>query len=345
MKDSRSTSLDIAYRAGVSQSTVSRALRDSPLVSLETREKIKAIALELNYKVDKAASNLRAKSSRTLALLIRDDPTTDESHINPFFLSMLGSITRATALRGYDLLVTFQQQSEDWHRDFEDSHRADGLILLGYGVYDSYVERLKHLQAAGAHFISWGAVHNNHPGCSIGCDNEKGGYLAGQHLLSLGRKRIAFVGDTSGNSPEFSERYRGFCRALREAGIAHAPELLIAAETIESLGYEAVQILMAKNIPFDGVFAASDLIAIGALRALQKRGVTVGRDISVVGFDDIQSAAYITPSLTTIRQDTNVAGEMLVENLLSIVGGDDVSSTLLQPKLIVRESCGAQLDS
>ncbi|MDN3641062.1 LacI family DNA-binding transcriptional regulator [Simiduia curdlanivorans] len=341
MKDSRPTSLDIAYRAGVSQSTVSRALRDSPLVSLETREKIKAIARELNYKVDKAASNLRAKSSRTLALLIREDPTTDESHINPFFLSMLGAITRATAVRGYDLLVTFQQQSEDWHRDFEDSHRADGLILLGYGVYDSYVERLKNLQEDGAHFICWGAVHNDQPGCSIGCNNEEGGYLAGRHLVSLGRKRIAFFGDVSANSPEFSARYRGFCRALAEANIDHAAELLIAAETIETFGFEAVQRLVADNIPFDAIFAASDLIAIGALRALQKSGVKVGTDVSVVGFDDIQSAAYITPSLTTVRQDTNVAGEMLVENLLSIVAGEQVESTLLQPKLIVRESCGS----
>lgn len=341
MKDSRPTSLDIAYRAGVSQSTVSRALRDSPLVSLETREKIKAIARELNYKVDKAASNLRAKSSRTLALLIREDPTTDESHINPFFLSMLGSITRATAARGYDLLVNFQQQSDDWHRDFEDSHRADGLILLGYGVYDSYVERLRHLLEEGAHFISWGAVHANQPGCSIGCDNEAGGYLAGQHLLAMGKRRIAFVGDTSDNSPEFSGRYRGFCKALQEHGISHSPELLVAAETIETLGYEAVENLLQRNVTFDAIFAASDLIAIGAIRALQKRGIAVGSAVSIVGFDDIQSAAYITPSLTTIRQDTNLAGEMLVENLLRIVAGEDVSSTLLEPKLIVRESCGA----
>lgn len=341
MKDHKPTSIDIAYRAGVSQSTVSRALRDSPLVSLETRDKIKAIARELNYKVDKAASNLRAKSSRTLALLIREDPTTDESHINPFFLSMLGAITRATAARGYDLLVTFQQQSEDWHRDFEDSHRADGLILLGYGDYDSYTSRLRHLQEEGAHFISWGAVRDNQPGVSIGCDNEEGGYLAGQHLIQLGRKRIAFVGDTSDNSPEFSARYAGFCKALGDAGMTHPPELLVAAETIESLGYQAVESLLDNGIAFDAVFAASDLIAIGALRALQKRGIKVGAGVSVVGFDDIQSAAYLTPSLTTVRQDTNLAGQMLVENLLGIVAGDVVESTLLPPRLIVRESCGA----
>ena len=138
VKDSikgKATSFDIAYQAGVSQSTVSRALRDSHLVNLETRNRIKAIAKELNYKVDKNASNLRSQQSTTIALLLFEDPTSDDSQINPFFLSMLGSITRACSLRGYDLLVSFQQLSDDWHADYADCHKADGIILLGYGDY------------------------------------------------------------------------------------------------------------------------------------------------------------------------------------------------------------------
>ena len=131
----KATSLDIAHLAGVSQPTVSRALRGSPSVNEETRRRILAIARELNYKVDKNASNLRCQQSGTLALLFFEDPTQDDSLINPFFHSMLGSITRACALRGYDLLVSFQQLSADWHADVEDSHKADGLILLGYGDY------------------------------------------------------------------------------------------------------------------------------------------------------------------------------------------------------------------
>jgi DNA-binding LacI/PurR family transcriptional regulator len=139
MKD-KATSFDIAYLAGVSQSTVSRALRDSPQVNKETREKVQAIARQLNYKVDKNASNLRKQRSSTLALLLFEDPTTDESLINPFFLSMLGSITRACARNGQDLLVSFQQLSDDWHADYEDSKKADGIILLGYGDYVDYEE-------------------------------------------------------------------------------------------------------------------------------------------------------------------------------------------------------------
>ena len=112
------TSFDIAFLAGVSQPTVSRALRGSPVVSLETRKRIEEIARQLNYRVDKNASNLRSQHSNTLALLLFEDPTADNSQINPFFLSMLGSITRASASRGYDLLISFQQLSRDWTQDY-----------------------------------------------------------------------------------------------------------------------------------------------------------------------------------------------------------------------------------
>ena len=169
----KATSFDIAYRAGVSQSTVSRALRGSPLVSLDTRKKIQAIAKELNYKVDKNASNLRRQHSVTLALLLFEDPSPDDSLINPFFLSMLGSLTRACARQGYDLLVSFQQLSEDWHAEYQDSHKADGLILLGYGDYVEAREKLQHLVEQGTHFVRWGAVVDGQPDISIGCEDRK----------------------------------------------------------------------------------------------------------------------------------------------------------------------------
>src|ERR671912_1945791 len=112
------TSIDIAYLAGVSQPTVSRALRGSPMVSEKTRRRIESIAQQLNYRVDKNASNLRSQHSNTLALLLFEDPTPDDSQINPFFLSMLGSITRASARQGYDLLISFQQLSSDFCQDY-----------------------------------------------------------------------------------------------------------------------------------------------------------------------------------------------------------------------------------
>ena len=340
MKEDKPTSFDIAYRAGVSQSTVSRALRNSPLVSEQTREKVQLIAKELNYKVDINARNLRSQHSKTIALLLCEDPSSGESMINPFFLSMLGSITRATARHGYDLLISFQQSSEDWQADYEDSHRADGIIFLGYGDYLTYIERISQLAEDGAHFITWGPVMADQPGYFIGCDNRDGAYLVTRHLLALGRKRIAFLGGASEHCPEFNERYQGYEKALKEVGIALDPLLQLDAETSEEAGYQAVQQLDKRNIDYDAIFGASDLIAIGAIKALKEQGIKVPQGVAVVGFDDIPIASYMNPPLTTVQQDTKLAGELLVEYLLELVGGGVIESRLLPAKLMVRGSCG-----
>lgn len=335
------TSIDIAYLAGVSQPTVSRALRGSPMVSEETRRRIETIAQQLNYKVDKNASNLRCQHSNTLALLLFEDPTPDDSLINPFFLAMLGSITRACAQRGYDLLVSFQQQSGNWHVDYEDSRKADGIILLGYGDFIQYRLRLEQLVRQGTHFVRWGAVLEGQPGLSVGCDNFNGGREATQHLLGLGRRRIAFLGSASGHYPEFLERYRGYSEALRNASATVSTALQVDAITMEQSGYEAACELLARGDTFDAIVAASDLIAVGALRALQERRIDVPGAVSVVGFDDIPAASIATPPLTTVMQDTRLAGEALVDSLLRSVHGEPVENKVLPTRLVVRRSCGA----
>lgn len=340
MRGDRPTSFDIAYRAGVSQSTVSRALSNSPLVSEETRRKVQAIAAELNYKVDKNARNLRSQRTRTIALLLCEDP--GDSLINPFFLSMLANITRASAARGYDLLVSFQQSSDDWHADYEDANRADGIIFLGYGDYVAYVEKLTHLSEMKANFITWGPVLPGQPGVSIGCDNFNSAYKATRHLLDLGRRRIAFLGGVSEHCPEFRKRHEGYMKALRDAGIEYDPTWQVDAETSEAAGYEAAQTLLGRKVAFDAVFGASDLIAIGAMNALEEKGLTIPADVSVVGFDDVPMASYTHPPLTTVQQDTRLAGQLLVDHLLKMVDGEPVKSMLLPAKLIVRGSCGAR---
>jgi DNA-binding LacI/PurR family transcriptional regulator len=340
---SKATSIDIAYRAGVSQSTVSRALRKSPLVNEETRLRIQAIAKELNYKVDKNASNLRMQNSQTLALLICEDPTNDDSLINPFFLSMLGSITRATAQQGYDLLVSFQQLSNDWHADYEDSNKADGIILLGYGDYMDYEQKLLRLLEQDTHFVIWGAEHNNKSVLSIGCDNHQGGRIATEHLLSLGIEDIAFLGDASSHSPEFRDRYLGHVNALKARGIKADKRRQYDAISTEASGFESANALLDKGIAFKGVFAASDLIAIGAIRALNLRGVRVPEDVAVVGYDDIPVASFANPPLTTVKQNTRLAGEILVESVLKLIRGQEVSPQLIETQLIVRTSCGANI--
>ena len=337
-KRTKATSIDIAHAAGVSQATVSRVLRGSPLVNAETRKRVEEAVRALNYKVDRHASSLRLQRSGTLALLLFEDPTPDDSHINPFFLSMLGSITRACARAGQDLLVSFQQRSDDWHADYADSMKADGLILLGYGDYLSYRGKLEKLVEQGTHFVRWGAVLPNQPGLSIGCDNFHGGQLVGEHLSGLGRNRVAFLGDASSHYPEFFDRYQGCDAALHAVGLALDPALQVDAQSAEDDGYAAARELLGRGAAFDAVFAASDLIAIGAMRALAEAGLQVPRDVAVVGFDDLPTARSASPALTTVSQDTSRAGALLVETLMKRVQDQPADSFMLPAKLVVRRS-------
>ena len=334
----RPTSFDIAYQAGVSQPTVSRALRGDKSVSLKTREKIERIARELNYTVDKNASSLRTQRSNTIALLFFEDPTPDDSMINPFFLAMLGSITRAAGARGLDLLISFQKMEDDWHTQYQDSHRADGLILLGYGDYTLYEQRLKDLVASGTHFVRWGSVGEDASGATVGSDNFGAGRAAGGHLLAIGRRRIAFLGQADEHYPEFADRYRGLRAALDNAGIAPDPALQEDALTSEDDGHEAARRLIARGAKFDAVFAASDLIAIGALRALAEAGVRVPEDVAIIGFDNIPAAALTSPPLTTVMQDMRGAGEALLHNLVAKIDGGAPGPSTLPAELVLRGS-------
>lgn len=251
---------------------------------------------------------------------------------------MLGSITRACALHGQDLLVSFQQLSTDWQADYEDSNKADGIILLGYGDYHESRDRLQRLVEQGTHFVRWGAALPGQPGVSIGSDNFQGGHDITTHLLQQGCRRIAFLGHASSHYPEFQERYRGHVAALQEHGLAAEPALQHDAITTEASGQEACQALLARGEPIDAICAASDLIAIGAMRALREAGLRVPQDVAVTGFDDIPLAASVSPALTTVQQDTKQAGQLLVERLLALIGRQPVDSQSIPVKLVVRES-------
>ena len=334
----RPTSFDIAALAGVSQPTVSRALSGSRSVSAETRARVMAAADELHYIVDRHASSLRSRQSRTLGLLFFEDPTPDDTLINPFYLSMLGSMVRRCGTAGYDLLISFQQASGDWHVDFEDSRKADGLILLGYGDYLATRPRLQQLESQGTHFVRWGAAREGQVGTTVGSDNELGGRMAAEHLIARGRHNLAFLGTADAANPEFLERWAGFRTAQKAAGLAVDSRLTIDARPSEESGREAAEAMLATGLPVDGIFAASDLAAIGVMRALIDAGRSVPGDVSIVGFDDMVAARLADPPLTTIAQDTRGAGEKLVDTLIALVEGGAPDSVLLPVRLIERGS-------
>ncbi len=336
----RPTSFDIAQLAGVSQPTVSRALRGVKSVNAQTRQRIEAIARSLHYTVDKNASSLRRQAANTLALLFFEEPADDDSTINPFFLSMLGSITHACARAGYDLLISFQQLSGDWHVDYQDSHKADGIILLGYGDYETYRARLDHLAEQGTHVVRWGAIGTGPAGITVGSDNRGGGAQATAHLIAQGRSRIAFLGTTDGRYPEVGDRYRGYLDALAAAGLAASPALQVDTVTTEAAGHDAIEELARRGVAYDAIFAASDSIAIGAMRALSAQGLGVPGDVAIVGFDDLPSAQLTSPPLSTVTQDTRNAGEALVGTLLAQLRGAPIDTAPLPTRLVVRASSG-----
>lgn len=336
MTQRRPTSFDIAALAGVSQPTVSRALSGNPAVSEETRKRVLEAAEQLHYKVDKNASGLRRQRAKTLALLFFEEGP-ETAILNPFYLSLVGPMVRRCAAQGYDLLISIQQLSSDWHVDYEDSRKADGIILLGYGDYLEYRPKLEQLVDRGAHFVRWGTGGEGQIGTTVSSDNEQGGFEATSHLLKRGRRRIAFVGTAGPGFPEVQERWRGYSRALRAAGIAPDPQLQVDAAPEEADGRAAVERLIARGVEFDAIFAASDVAAIGAMHALQQSGRGVP-EVAVVGFDDIPAASLASPPLTTVTQDARAAAEALVDVLIEAIETGSTADRVLPVRLTPRGS-------
>jgi DNA-binding LacI/PurR family transcriptional regulator len=245
---------------------------------------------------------------------------------------------RRCAEHGYDLLISFQQLSSDWHVDYEDSRKADGIILLGYGDYLEYRPKLEQLVARGAHFVRWGTGGEGQIGATVSSDNEQGGFDAATHLLQQGCRRIAFIGTAGPGFPEVQERWRGFCRALHAAGIDPDERLRIDADPSEDEGRAAAEQLLGGGVEFDAIFAASDVAAIGAMHALQHAGRAVPASVVVVGFDDIPAARLASPPLTTITQDARQAAEALIDTLLEAIETGSAQDKVLPVRLTVRQS-------
>lgn len=337
MSKRHATLEDLAAIAGVSIATVSRALNDHPAVREETKRRIWQIAREHQYSFRPHMPAILSGNSATIALVI-PSPQGRDDHINdPFFMELIGGIGEAARESGCDLLISHitPRNFDDLSRLMESS-RADGLIFLGQSFLH---ERFNRLAQTEKRFIVWGAELPGQRYCSVGSDNVKGGRRATAHLARLGRKRIAFFGDTEAS--EAYQRYTGYLEALNEAKLKRDDGLALPVHFEIESAEAAVDMLLQKGVAFDGVVAASDLIALGAIRGLLRRGRDVPGDVSVIGYDDILLARYSRPALSTISQDMAKAGRLLVSKLLSASGGREVASERLPTELIVRESCGA----
>ncbi|HXF60808.1 MAG TPA: LacI family DNA-binding transcriptional regulator [Caldilineaceae bacterium] len=330
---------DLARLAGVSASTVSRALNDSPLVREETRERIQALARQHDFQLHAGAQSLRLQRSQTLAMVVDKGPGEDRIMSDPFLLELLGEIATNAARYRYDVLISqAQDQAQDWRRYFIAGGRADGLIILAH--MSSRAQRAQRLLASGAPFVVWGPAVPGQPYCSVGSDDYQGGYSAVEHLIRLGRQRIAMLGFDS-DCLELKLRFDGYRDALQAAGREVESRFVAHSHSSSQGGYEAMRRLLVRAPDLDAVFVGSDVMAIGALEGLRSAGRTVPDDVAVVGYDDIALAAYCSPPLTTVRQNLPLAGRLLVERLLDVMEGRPAAPVMLPTELIVRRSCGA----
>lgn len=338
-KSKNLTMADIAKLAGVSEATVSRALKDSPLINKETRAKVQRVARENNYEINAAARNFRLKKTHTLAVVLLVDKEWGHEVSDAFLMVLLGSIADEASHHGYDLLLATNPAGiNNLNTYYIENKRADGLIIIGQGRHD---ERLDLLSSSGAPFIVWGAEVPEHDYLTVGSDNQTGAIEATNHLLKSGKKRIAFLGDS--RHPEVEHRCTGYRKALENAGIKIDENLIIASDFSRSDGYEKTdKILLGENRDFDAIFAASDNIALGAMKRLTEEGVSVPKDIAVIGFDDSPLAGFSTPGLTTIHQDIREGGKRLVQNLLALMDGKTVQHAALPTQIVVRQSCGTK---
>lgn len=330
--NNNTTLQDLARLAGVSVSTVSRALNDEPVISARTKQRIWALAREHDYPFRHymPAGPIGAEGSIAIVTPHMRGRALPLSH--PFFLELIASIGEAARARDCDFLVshTSPENYDDLVHAVTTS-RASGVIFLGQSMLHEELNRV----AGMGRFAVWGAHMPGQKYCSIGSDNVLGGRRATLHLARLGRRRILFLG---GSDPESIQRRRGYSEGMQESGLDPDPRLIVSVEFELEAAEAAVGRLLHRGLDFDGIVASSDLIALGAIRAVKRAGRSVPGDVSVIGYDDMLLSRLSTPTLSTIRQDTAEAGRLLVSRVLDY--SPEHLPVYLPTDLIVRESCG-----
>lgn len=334
----RSTIEDVAERAGVSKATVSRVINGNYPVSDELRQRVESAIAELGYQPDRAARRLRANSSEVLGVIVPDIQ-------NPYFTSVVRGIEDIAYENHMNVLLCNtddEPQKQEAYLHVMRAERAAGLVLApSFGIR---AEALQQLQRAGMPIV---LIDRLVPGLAIDSvlvDNVQGAYMATMHLVRLGYQRIGLIVGDQELTPGL-QRYQGYQQALRESGISQEPGLVrIGHFKIESGCLLAKDLLQSPVRP-DAIFAASNLITLGVLKALRELNVRVPEDVAVIGFDDMVWATELYSPLTTVAQPMYEVGREAARLLLHRKNHPaiPVRTITLQASLVVRESCGARL--
>jgi LacI family transcriptional regulator len=329
------TMRDVAERAGVSKATVSHVLNGTRFVEPETRARVEQMIAELRYRPNLLARGLRRHETLTIGLIT-------PNIANPFWAEFASEVERAGLAAGYTVLLCNTNWSVEQERAYVQTllaRQIDGVVLV---PATTSANAIGDLRAVGAATVVVGQQPQQHGVSAVMVDDFRGGYLAGEYLLSLGHRRIGCITPPPGiDSAE--QRVAGLRQACADAGVVLPSTALVAGDFEYASGEQAVRILQERNCGLTAIFAANDQMAIGALRGLRKSGRSAPADLSVIGFDNISYAALHEPGLTTVSQPLAELGRQVVELLLRQINepGSSPEVRKLTPTLVVRESCRA----
>jgi len=322
---------DIAKKAGVSVNTVSRALNNKPDISKETKKKIIQIAKELNYRKDFTASSLRRKESKIVGVILADSA-------NPFYSEVLKGIEAASKDFGYNIILINSERNYTQEASAVNillSRRIDGLLL---SPVQEKIDDIKELISLKIPLVIFARHFEDLPVNEVRSDDIKAGYLATNHLIQRGAKNILMINGYLHKSPA-KLRLEGYKRALKEHNLPVRDELIIVGDIGMEDGEKAVDKALSQGMSFDGIFAYNDMLALGAMKALKKKGIKIPKDIKIVGCDDILFSSVTTPSLTTIRVKKYEMGFEAFKLLIKVLRGKKrIEKKVLDVELIVRES-------
>jgi len=328
--------IDVARRAGVSKSTVSRVLTNDGVVRPATRARIEQAMRDLGYRPNGLARGLIQGRTRTLGLVVFDLP-------NPFFGLLARGVEAAARARGYNLLIcdsagSAVQQQECLTMLAE--RRVDGVLNA---PFHSMEQELDTIRSVGLKAVLVNSTAGDDTVSSVGGDNRRGGLLVTRHLLALGHRRVGFLGDLR-TTASCRERLAGYRHAHEEEGIALDPALVIDDLPGLEAAQAAVHRLLDLPHPPTALFAVNDQFAAAVLQELIKRGCRVPGDVALVGYDDTPLAAWLTVPLTTVAQGTEEQGRIAADLLIDQIEDPDAltQSIVLQPRLVIRQSCGAR---
>ena len=328
------TIYDLAELAGVSAATVSRALAGKHVVSAKTADNIRRLAQEHGFRPSSIARNLRTRKREAIGVVIPLGHERGQHISDPFFMTLIGCLADELTERGFDLMLSrVIPDRDDWLQKMIADDRVDGFIIIGQSDQSPVLDQVAKDFLP---MVAWGGYVQGQVHCSVGTDNYLGGKIATRHLIERGCRHIGFLGNS--RAIELSLRLAGARAAVAGAGegveLVEIPTHLAA----ELSGEDIAAFLDGTDRPPDGIFAASDIIAVTAMHVLARRGLSVPQDVKVIGYDDLSMARTSIPPLTTIRQDIPGGASHLVDCLLKRIEGKVTGSVVLNPELIVRGS-------